>query len=173
MLVKMPFTPIAPVVADRVFDNSIIKQKIAPRKRLIIDELEDGSCTVLLQLQVQPYSLTAEGTHGQPLPADYPARPVPLVADNNTAVDPATGALRYIKVTESSAVNVLTQQLEQIPALEPDQPGSPWLAWLDNKPEPLALQGDHFAMVRDTERINLRELYEQHIRQADLMQKFA
>jgi hypothetical protein len=167
-LVALPTQIIEMPVADRVFGATVIKQKARYQKLIIGDE--NGTTTVQLLVKVTQYAFDAEtGGYGAQLPVDFPERLITLLADNDTAVKPTDGTLLYIKMSNSAALNCLTGKLEEIPQTG----GGTWRTYLAAKPEPLALQGDFFSLLRDTQPVLIAGLIRQHIQQADAMGKFA
>ncbi|WP_375436665.1 hypothetical protein [uncultured Hymenobacter sp.] len=166
-------TPVAVIelpVSNRVVENTIIRQK-ARYESLEISQTESGECTVKLWVAVTPYALAEDGDYGQRMPPDFITRRIALLADNNTAVDPAAnGALLYIRLTASTALNFAAGTIEEIP--NADLP-SAWRDYLNSKPESMRLQGDFFCTLRDTQPVLIKGLLEDHIRQADAMGRFS
>ncbi|MDF7813597.1 hypothetical protein [Hymenobacter sp. YC55] len=167
-LISLPFSDIVLPVSDRVAGSTIVKQK-AHSPRLSVDE---QSRAVHLLLTVSLFAATEQGNYGPALSgpgfSDYQ---VTLVADNNTAVNPQKeGAICYIRISPELALNFLTKEPVPMPVVEN---GDSWRSFLDSLPEPLALQGDFFCFLRDTQPVLMRKLIEDHIQQADLMGRFA
>ena len=162
-------------VSDRVFDGTRWKQK-ALFSQLIVEQAANGENQARMKLLVAPYAVAVGGGYGQRLPADSPTREITLMADNNTAVDPATGALLYLRLNPRSVFNYVTSAVEPLPVVEfpaAATASDPWLEYLNSKPETLMLQGDAFAVMRDTQDVRIRALIIQHIQQADQMGRFA
>lgn len=105
-----------------------------------------GEVSVQLQVQVSQYQADEAGNYGEPLTGKgIQAYTVPLIADNNSAVDPQTGAVLYMRTNESDA---------------------DWRALLDGKDEPLMLQGDWFLALM-SQQIAITPLLHTFMQQAD------
>lgn len=145
-----PRTPIILPVCDVKFGDTFFKQK-AHFQQLTHTESPAGVCEATITVAVLRYAAdgTAPDGFGDVLP-DLPARTFTLQAKNDTLVDLATG-----KVLASST--------------EPDQNPYDWDAKFTS---PTMLQGDYFALLRDTQAVNIGELIRQYIRQADELGRF-
>jgi hypothetical protein len=112
-------------VADR---TPGVKQRARWRKMIVTQDPLTGELVLELETWASQFADEA-GAYGPALVGNgiVPYR-VPLRGDNDTAVDPETGQVRYMRTTET-----------------PQQ----WLELLAAKPEPLLLQGDWFAGLMD------------------------
>ncbi|MDF7809901.1 hypothetical protein [Hymenobacter sp. YC55] len=164
-LVSLPVTTIELPVSDRRSGATVVKQK-ARYHGLNINQQADGTCSVLMQLSVTQYAATEAGEYGERLTWEgVSSYPKTLVADNNTAVDPQSGAILYILVSSETVLDFVKQQYISISE-------SSWHDFLNSRPEALALQGDFFCVLRDTQDIRIRFLIEHHIEAADAMGRF-
>lgn len=118
-----------------------VKQKARWVSMLAKQDPRTGIVTVQLQVQVSQSNEQGEPLSGKGINTYS----VPLLADNNSAVDPQTGAVRYMRVNES------------------DQE---WLDSLDSKQEPLMLQGDWFLALM-SQQIAITPLLRSFMEQAD------
>ncbi|GAA4391977.1 hypothetical protein [Hymenobacter koreensis] len=169
-------------VSNRTFNGITIGQ-LARYTCIEIAQRASGECTVKLFLEVTQHELTPEGEAGAQLPKDFAVRPIPLIADNTTAVDAQTGELRYQLVFDSGASAVdgparpgeaydyRTGLPVPIPAVAAGLSG--WREFLKAHPDALALQGDFFVYVRDHVPQKIALLVTNHIQAANAMGKFA
>ena len=161
MLLEPVLAPLHLAVTDLVFGGNRMKQT-AKAKRLIIDFEEDGCCRVNLTMLPGRYEVNNDGSAGAPVPAAYSkAEPVVVTGDETTAVDPTDGFPRYRQLSESSATNLLTGQVEQFAA------GQDWKAFLHAKPEPLMLQHRHLGFICARQEITLADMVFAYMTQAD------
>lgn len=163
MLADYTSQPITVDVTDYVRGTTTLKQRVVNRS-FEVSHNPDGSITVALPLEIQSYAVAADGGYGELLP--HATRPDRLVSEADRAVDPETGAMRYRRLTSTTAYNYATGQEEEIPLAE-NGFGGDWLAYLEAKPEALMLQGQFLAQLHDLAPVNLRALREQYIRDAD------
>lgn len=123
-----------------------VKQRARWLSMLATQNPLTGAVSVQLQVQVSQYTQDEAGGYGERLTGKgINAYPVPLIADNNSAVDPQTGAVRYMRTAESDA---------------------DWQALLESKPEPLMLQGDWFLALM-SQQIAITPLLRGFMEQAD------
>ena len=162
MLIEPAFEPIELPVSDRVFQDTILKQK-AWYDVIEIRQLRGGGAEAVLWVEVRAYARLGEG-YGEPLPpGTVMPRRIGLRADNNTAVTPE-GELRYLLINEAQALNLVTGATEPIT--------TDWHDFLRAKDESLYLQGDLFAQLRDRQDVRIRHLILLHITNADAMGRF-
>lgn len=166
-LLQLPISAIELPVSDRVLEGTIVKQRVTFDRMNILAEA--GVVHVVqLFLTVRLFAVTAENGYGPELTGKgFSAYPVVLIADNNTAVDPATGDLLYIRLTEATVLNFLAGTVEEMPAVQPGE--DRWHSYLDEKPEPLELQGRHFWYLSENVDVRIHDLIKKNIRQADAM----
>ncbi|UOR06731.1 hypothetical protein MUN82_06430 [Hymenobacter aerilatus] len=163
MLTEYTSQPISVDVIDYVRGATRYHQVVVNRSISIVNNA-DGSVTVTMPLEIHAYAVNEDGSRGERMP--HADRRDTLVSEADRAVDPATGAMRYRRLTSTTSYNYATGEEEEIPVPEGQILGD-WLAYLEAKPEPLMLQGKFLAAVHDTQDVNLRHLREQYIRDAD------
>lgn len=176
--VHLPLAPIEIPVSDRIQGATTIKQLAVFQDiniRATKDQFGQASCAVYLLLHVYLYSALPDGSRGPALAvgpgfAGYYERT--LVADNNTAVNATTGQLLYNRRTGTQVLNYLSNELE----LMEGEPGADnWPAFVEAKPEALALQGDLFRYMMDNKNRQeggITQLIEHHVLAADQMGHF-
>lgn len=153
--------------------NTIVRQRARPR-RLEVEFLDNGCRVVRLWFKRQQFACNADGSFGDLLPAtNANAADVLIIADSNTAVDPASqpvaGKPCYrlhsagvpVLQLPGSAYNLATGQLETF------EPGQSWEQWLDARPEDLMLQDRFFGVVCATEQVNINALVQAYGQLAD------
>lgn len=149
----LPFyrTRIVVPVSDKVYDSTIIKQEaIFVRLQHNQDHISGVSSAEIIVL-LCAYSSIA-GEKGMPLNSrGVPDRTVTLVANNDTLVDVATGALLAIFSNEEPTVRQTI---------------------IDGFPQNTMLQGDFFAWLRDNNPVRIGDMIHANIIQADTMNKF-
>jgi hypothetical protein len=145
-LISHTQTPIEVEVSDRVYNGTIFKQKARFKDMFIHQDDYDGVCTVKVTVIVSPYA-NNNGAYGERINGKgLSSYEIPLVADNNCAVDPKTGAVKYMRGD---------QMLED------------WLMILGTKEEPLMLQGDYFEMLMHDQSVPIGPMLKDFILQAD------
>lgn len=136
-------------VADRIFNDTIIKQK-ATFTTLTHTQTANGS-NVRVEALVTMYS-NDNGDYGKPLTGSgFAPYFVTVGADNDTIVNAQTGEILLVRTNESDAF---------------------WKAKADTNPEPVMFQADFFIMLRDTQSIEIGELIKKHIIQANNLGRF-
>lgn len=117
----------------------------------------DGGLLIRMQVQVVPY-------FDEACTLPYPERmwpaPVPIATDENTAVDPETGAIRFVYQGMQNVLNTTTFATETIPA-DLDWPG-----WLAAHPDALTLQTHYYRRQYDADTVDMRAEEIHHIQQA-------
>ena len=144
----LPFEhqPITVPVSDRTTDGTTFKQlarwlSMYPAQHPRTDEV-----TVQVRVQVSLYA-DNNGAYGELLTGKgLSSYEVTLHADNNSAVDPQTGEVLYIRGNET-----------------PEE----WAALLAADEAPLMLQGDWFEMLLNTRPVEIGPMIKQFIEQAD------
>ena len=148
-LLTSPRTSIELPVADKIYGDTVIKQK-AVFASLNHAQFATGESVATVSVQVRSYSLSG-GTYGESLhDKGVPDRLVTLVADNKCVVDAETGAILTVRGTETN---------------------KEWQAIVDGFDQPVMLQGDFFELLRE-QPIKIGDLIRLHITQADAMGKF-
>ncbi|MGY3091074.1 hypothetical protein ACVWYF_004138 [Hymenobacter sp. UYAg731] len=117
----------------------------------------DGGLLIRLSVQVIAY---ADEACTQPWPPAKWPRPVKVQTDELTAVDPATGTIRYIYKGMQQVLSLATFALETIPA------DLDWPAWLAAHPDPLTLQTHYYRRRYDAGAVDMRAEEAHHIQQA-------
>jgi hypothetical protein len=121
-----------------------VKQRARWRQMIVTKDLVTGELVLQLEVVAMQYA-DQEGGYGDPLIGNgISSYTVPLRGDNNTAVDPETGAILYMRSTEND---------------------EEWLAMLNKKDEPLLLQGDWFEGLM--EQMGITPLIRSFMQQAD------
>lgn len=147
-----PFTPTQIVipVADRTFNDTIIKQK-ATFTRLTHHQSETSS-SVTVDVTVSMYA-NDNGVYGMALSGmGFAPYHKSLGADNNTLVDAQTGEILEIKAD--------------------DEPLDMWLAKAAEHEKLVMFQADFFLMLRDNAPIEIGKLITKHITDADALGRF-
>lgn len=146
-----PFTPTQIVipVADRAYNDTIIKQK-AMFTRLTHHQSETSS-SVTVDVIVSMYA-NDNGAYGMPLTGlGFAPYHKSLGADNNTLVDAETG---------------------EILAIRADEPQDVWEANAAEHDKLVMFQADFFLMLRDNAPIEIGKLITKHITDADALGRF-
>ncbi len=166
MLIFPELEPISIQVSDRVDGLTVLHQFVHSHQFTVTDQ-PDRSVVVNCMLRVTPHAVATDGSTGTANPFGYGDRFIPLVADNDTAVSPTTGELRYqSKVRDHSCTDLRTGEVIEF---GPDQS---FRAFLHADPDALMLQGFLFALMR-TEPVKMRDQMLLNIQQADAFGKFA
>lgn len=117
----------------------------------------DGGLLIHMNVQVVPY---ADQACTEPWPAAKWPAPVPVKTDEQTAVDPDTGRIRYIYKGQQQVLNLDTFALEIIPA------NLDWPGWLAAQPDALTLQTHYYRRRYDAGSVDMRAEEAHHIQQA-------
>ena len=150
-LVTPTLNPIKVALTDRVFNDTRFKQE-AIFESLMHRQNEAGDSMAQINVTVKYYADNA-GSFGTPLhDKGMPDKSVALMADNNTVVDAADGAILVIFAHESEEERTAIANAYE---------------------QPVMLQGTFFATLRDNAPIVIGDMIRLHIAQADAMGKFA
>ena len=147
-------TPIINEVSDRVYNGTTFKQKA----QFVALSITQDEVTYQLCLSVKlKASLFANdnGNYGDEIIGKgITTYQVTLVADNNCAVNPQTGAVVYVRQNETLVE---------------------WMNLLASKEEPLMLQGDFFEYLMHSAPVEIEPLLRNFMAQADMdpFNKFA
>ncbi|RZK13523.1 MAG: hypothetical protein EOO56_26905 [Hymenobacter sp.] len=145
-LIPFQHQPITVAVADRTSAGTTFKQKAQFLSLHAAQNPATQQVQVTIRVRVDLYADDA-GQYGELLLGKgLSSYEVTLVADNNTAVDPQTGAVQLMRSNETA---------EQ------------WQALLDGHEAPLMLQGDWFEMLLNTQQVAIGPMLRQFIEQAD------
>lgn len=147
----MPLVPHVPQfieveVADRVYGGTILKQKARFMGMNIEQNVITGVANVLVRLRVFLYAESNGGYGGEIVGKGISTYDVSLVADNNCAVDVATGEVKYIRINEPEDV---------------------WLQKLADAPETLMLQGDFFEVLMHSAPVEIEPMLRNFMLQAN------
>jgi len=138
--------PIEVPVTDRSTASTTIKQKARFLTLHASQNPLSGEITVTIRVRVDLYA-DDNGQYGELLTGKgLTSYEVSLLADNNTAVDPQTGAVRHIRTAQTT---------------------DEWQALLAADEAPLMLQGDWFEMLLNTQQVAIGPMLRQFIEQAD------
>jgi hypothetical protein len=133
-------------VSDRVSAGTVIKQRARFLSMLATQHPTAGVVIVTIKVRVDLFADNM-GQYGEQLQGKgLSSYDVTLLADNNSAVDPATGAVLLMR----------TNQLD-----------TEWQQQLASYPAPLMLQGDWFEMLLNTQSVAIGPMLRQFIEQAD------
>jgi len=133
-------------VQDRVIGGTIIKQKAIFNRMDILQNQYTGAVNVTVWVRVNLFANVA-GAYGDKLDGKgLSSYDITLTADNNSAVDPTTGAIKFIRFTETD---------EQ------------WKTMLESKVEPLMLQGDFFEYLMNYAPVEIAPMLRNFIVQAN------
>lgn len=139
-------TPIEVEVSDRVYNGTIFKQKARFKDMFIQQDYPFGICSVRVSVIVSLYA-NDNGAYGEQISGKgLSSYEIPLMADNNCAVDPQTGEIKYVRKNEME---------------------NAWLVFLQSKEEPLMLQGDFFEMLMHTQSVAIEPMLRNFMLQAD------
>jgi hypothetical protein len=145
-LIPFEHQPIVVAVADRTSAGTTFKQKAQFLSLHAAQNPATGEVTVTIRVRVDLYASDA-GQYGELLSGKgLSSYEVTLLADNNSAVDPATGAVQLMRTNE-------------LP--------SEWQALLEAHPAPLMLQGDWFEMLLNNQPVAIGPMIRQFIEQAN------
>lgn len=146
MLVSFERQPITVDVSDRQSAGTLIKQRATFLTLHAAQHALTSEVTVTIGVRVDLYANDA-GQYGERLVGKGLASyAVTLLADNNSAVDPTTGAVLHIRASETT---------------------DEWAALLAADERPLMLQGDWFEMLLRTQEVAIGPMIRQFIEQAD------
>lgn len=133
-------------VSDRVYGDTTLKQKARWVNMTISQDATTGFVSVNVKLRVFLFA-NDNGMYGEAISGKgLSTYDVLLVADNNTAVNPQTGEVRYLRVNET-----------------PEQ----WAALLAEKPEPLMLQGSFFETLLHAAPVQIEPMLRSFMQMAD------
>lgn len=133
-------------ISDRINANTVIKQRASFLVLHAATQPLTNEITVTIRTRVDLYA-EDNGAYGEPLVGKgLSSYEVSLLADNNSAVDPQTGAVRYIRTTENA---------------------DEWAALLNADEAPLMLQGDWFEYLLNNQPVEIGPMIRRFIEQAD------
>jgi hypothetical protein len=145
-LVPFAHQPIIVEVSDRTSAGTIIKQKACFLSLHAAQYPTTGEVVVTILVRVDLYADDA-GQYGEQLNGKgLSSYEVTLLADNNSAVDPQTGAVLHIRTIQTPAQ---------------------WADLLEADEAPLMLQGDWFEMLLNTQQVAIGPMLHRFIEQAD------
>ena len=133
----------------RIFDGTVIQQRGQYLNLKIHQHPATKEVSAILKVLVHSYATTAENGYGELLPACYQRPdPVPLVADNNCAVDLATGQPFSVRGG-------------------PNAEGETWEQQMEASGKKLMYQGKYFKMLMDKLEVPITPMIIDFITDAD------